>query len=88
MNREKINAAGERICEIFEELHLTFEERAVVAYSLYTVSTKFWELEELRLTREEKERPQQISKNQIITAVCSSIAIIVSIICILAIVWK
>ncbi len=76
INREKIMEAGERICEIFEELYLTMDERAIVAYSVYLTAKKFETLEELVL--ETKEQPQKIPKVQVFTAVCSTLAILIS----------
>lgn len=86
MNRTKTLEAVERICEVFEELSLTMEERAIVAYSAYITAKKFETLEELVL--ETKEKPQQISKIQILTAVVGTVAVVISIISILATVWK
>lgn len=77
---KEIMEAGERICEIFEELHLTMDERAIVAYSTYITAKKFETLEELVLGT--KEQPQKIPKVQIFTAVCSTLAVIISLICI------
>lgn len=76
INRERIMEAGERICEIFEELYLTMDERAIVAYSAYLTAKKFETLEELAL--ETKEQPQKIPKVQVFTAVCSTLAILIS----------
>ncbi len=81
INREKVLAATERICETFEELSLTMEERAIAAYSTYITAKRFETLEELVL--ETKEKPQQISKGQILTAVAGTVAVILSIISIL-----
>lgn len=76
INREKIMEAVERICETFEELHLTMDERAIVSYSTYITAKKFETFEELVL--ETKEEPQQISKIQILTAVVGTVAVIIS----------
>lgn len=76
INREKIMEAGERICEIFEELYLTMDERALVAYSVYLTAKKFE-------TLETKEQPQKIPKVQVFTAVCSTLAILISTIALL-----
>ena len=81
INRGKITEASERLCEIFEELHLNMDERAIVAYSAYITAKKFETLEELVLGT--KEQPQKISKVQILTAVVGTVAVIISIISIL-----
>lgn len=81
INREKIMEAGERICEIFEELYLTMDERAIVAYSAYLTAKRFDTFE--KLEKDAEERPQKISKVQILTAVVGTVAVIVSIISIL-----
>lgn len=60
INREKVSTAVQRICETFEELHLTMEERAVVSYSTYMAAEKFKTLEEL--TQQTREQPQKIPK--------------------------
>lgn len=83
MNKDRVNEAVGRVSKTFEELSLTMEERAVVAYSAYTVAKNFETLEELMETRKTEERPQQISKIQIITTVCSTLAIIIGIIAML-----
>ena len=81
INKEKTTEAVERVCEIFEELHLTMDERAIVAYSAYAAAKRFDMFEELE--KEAKEKPQKISKIQIFTAVCATLAIIISAIAVL-----
>lgn len=80
ISKEKITIAAERICETFEELHLTMEERAIVAYSVYAAAKRFEAFEELERGEKIAEKPQGISKVQIVTAVCSALGITISII--------
>lgn len=81
INREKIMEAGERICEIFEELYLTMDERAIVAYSAYLTAKRFDTFEELE--KEAEKKPLRTSKVQIFIAVCSTLAILISTIALL-----
>ena len=68
--------AAERICEVFEELYLTMEERAIVAYSVYAAAKRFDAFEELE--KEVGNKPPRTSKVQIFTVVCSIFAVIIS----------
>lgn len=83
ISKEKVMTAVERTCETFEELHLTMEERAIVAYSTYAVAKRFETFEELEKQKEVEEKPQKTSKFQIYAAVCSTSAIIISVIAII-----
>lgn len=82
ISREKVSTAIRRICETFEELNLTMEERAIVSYSTYITSQKFETLEELK--QRTKEQPQKIPKIQIFAAVAGTGAVILSTISIFA----
>lgn len=76
INREKVSTAVRRVCETFEELNLTMEERAIVSYSTYKAAQRFKTQEEL--TQRTREQPQKIPKIQIYAAVVGTGAVILS----------
>ena len=78
MNRTKVIEATKRMCEVFDEMHLTIEERAAVAYSAYVTAIKFRTLEKSILKT--KEESQKISSIQKFTAVAGTVALVLSII--------
>lgn len=90
LRKEKIREATKGMCEMFDTLELTLEERAIVTKSGYAAAKRCEALQKLKreVDTETEEKPQKLSKIKILTAVLLTGAVVISTISIFATLLK